>query len=1056
MFKPIQNPDLSVSLYCSLIGLDQDERAQLIRCAEAVQLKREEGAESLLSTSHCARLSLQQGDTDARLSIQLLRFLSQVKATLGRLPACVLRADELSVRLIEDREAPGLPTEALLRLLEPGELLCELSLYDRYQGMFNEAGLIASAQQLKVSSPDEGTALSLWLLTLAIDDHLELTYPRGDTWSVGRNSERALVLDRVRDVSSQRRLERPLVLIQAEAGLGKSSFLKSLYPLLEAQGLTVAYTMCLDFVSGELSGPLSTLTGALLASLAEPSSAPLSRQTLARLAEEGALPHFERDFIYAELLGLPLSVSEQSALSHYSAQRLWELRAEGLIKLIDRCLERRPLCVVFEDLHWLHEEGLSFLKTLLDHRVGRAGLIVLGTSRLTSGPLTRAPELSALTELISLRPLNMMESRELAERITRARRLPWQLQSDEFVSTEWLERCVVQAEGHPLYLTQLLSQPPQSEEQRGAQLDLKALLMSRYQGLSSGARALLTLGSCVGRIFSIELLSAFALSEREEALEELLRAHLLLKSGAQLEFCHDLLKDAVYQGQSDQERRRHHLIVAGAYQQNAELYAEHLALAQDERACMAFIEAAQQKVGAVQVQSALSLYDRALRLELSVEQRRELLCRQGWLYEQLGDGRRCQRCFEEALSQGERDPLQPPPMVLLGLLAAQRLLGELQRAEQSISQLQKIVARQAFTLPLFKARLAYYRGSIAFSRGSLEECSAAHSEATRALESLGVLDDREAMSVYAQAWSGRGDAAYAQGDFALAGHAMRRSVEIAREARLGRVEVSTLHMLAIVTTYLGEPEEGIALARECHREATRVDDLRATLFSELNVALPMLWAGRSGEASSYYESALQRARWMESPVLIGMSSAFVAFSMWSAGALDEASALAEESLSLSARAGKRLYGGVALGAALLTSDPSDPRVSGWLSEGLGLLKSTVVSHNYIYFSLGAAPLMVQREDWALIDELRAVLLEFFTPERPATHPNSADTSALKVTVPQCLLEWVSALGDPARREELSGLCSRWSASGLKLFEQLTQELLCAPNPDPQSLIEEGR
>lgn len=1033
MLQLFKDPQLKTRLYLSVAELKENERLAIEHSAQIFKLTViQQNQPTQIQPSYMS-FTLDSNEHGMKSSIQLLSFLSQIKTLLNELPACVLLATRIHDPLALEQELDSSDLiERLLKLLDPEELLCERALYPQHQDFLLDMGLIRSSERFRVHTLEEGQTLSLQWIALQLDEKLDLTQWQGETWSVGRYTERTLVIERLRAVARREKLERPLLVIQAEPGMGKSSFLKSLYPHIKAEGLDVAYTLCLDFISGEIAGTLSTLARSLMNLIsAQEATEPITRARLSAWQDQGLLPSFDQDFIYPELFNVALNAEEQSALSHYTSQRLWRLRYEGLGYLIDQCLQKRPLCLIFEDLHWMDEEGLGLLQSLLNSDHIRRGFMILCTSR-ESNPLHKKALFTEYLEWIELPLLSLMESRELAQRITRQRRLPWQLQQNDFVSSDWLERCIVQAEGHPLYLIQLLSQSPQNTIKDN--LDLKALLMTRYRELSTGARQLLAIASCVGRIFSLDQLPKSLEFDQKNLLYELFNSHLILKQGIQIEFCHALLRDAIYEELTEELRRSYHLAIAEMYHDHLELYAEHLALAEDPRACEAFIEAAQQKVTAVKLQAALSLYERALRIPLSTKEKIDVLCRQGWLYEQLGDGKRCLRCFEEALAQTDLGLHRPPPNILLGILAAQRLLGELQQAEQSILVLQKQLQGRILALPIFKARFAYYRGSIAFSKGALEACSKAHQEATQVIETLGTLDDREAMNVYAQAWSGRGDAAYAQGRFVQAHHAMTQAVDIARDVRLGRVEVSTLHMLAIVTTYLGLPHEGIELARRCYRQATRVNDLRATLFSELNVALPMLWAGQSLEAQSYAQSALQRAQWMESPVLIGMSSAFVSFSAWSAGQFKQAHSLGEEALKLSAHAGERLYGGVALGAVLLNAELDDVRIKDWFKAGLDLLKSKVVSHNYIYFTLGAAPMMVLLKERQLLEELSTILSDFFGSEYQPISSNET----LNYPVPYCLIQWLKDLSTTLSGTCLNTSSQQWSAHGLKLFEQISE------------------
>jgi hypothetical protein len=233
--------------------------------------------------------------------------------------------------------------------------------------------------------------------------------------------------------------------------------------------------------------------------------------------------------------------------------------------------------------------------------------------------------------------------------------------------------------------------------------------------------------------------------------------------------------------------------------------------------------------------------------------------------------------------------------------------------------------------------------------------------------------------IYARALSGMGDALYAQGAFHDARDVMGRCIELARAERLGRIEVSTLHMLGIVTAYVGDAPEGHALARQCWEQACQVGDARSMLFAELNIALTQLWDGRAWAGLGPCSGGVERAEGLGSSVLMGMTRAFTGHIRLAAGDVPTATRDVEIALEHVRSAGERLYGGVALGLALALAarDPEQvrtPRVDEWLSRGSGLLDASVVSHNYLYFALGLVPVAVARRDvdllWRLLNQLR--------------------------------------------------------------------------------------
>lgn len=992
---------------------------------------------------HTLTLKSDRQDTD--LSYLLLGVIRHL-TTRGDHPfSLLLFTEETQYFLDQNGTESGEFLESLSRMLRPGELLCDEECFERFNRGLLKEECEDEVEALLISYSWGDRQFPFQLISPSLFNLELLPSYQQEELAVGRESERSVILSRLSTLRQASSLQQPLIQIIAPAGFGKSSLLQSLIPEISHRGFLIARSLCTDFANIANEQTVPRLTRALITLLVPDLE---EDESLARLQIEDALPDYVQLFALYDLLGFEALAEEQRALSHFAKKDFLNLRAEVVGTLIHRLTQRQPLCLVIEDLHWIDEYALHWLKYTLENRQAFSGLLILGTARPEGALSSHLPDHGDLIETVELHPLSVIEARELALKLTLERRLPWQLESGDYISSDWIERCILKAEGHPLYLTQLLKDSPQSQSSSKGKLGLSDLLILRFKKLSAGTQALLYKASCVGRTFSLNTLQGPTERVSQAALQEALNQQLITGVGEQYEFCHALIRDVIYQELDEEEKKQLHLELATTLQADLELYAEHLALARDERASQAFIHAAEVKIVAAQGASALSLLDRALQTVTQPAQRLDILSRQGWLYEQLGDGRRCLNCFNEALSIAELIEASRSP-ILLGGLAAHRLLGDLDQAELNIQHLNEFLKSSLFVTPLFHARFAYYRGCIAFSRGQLEECTQAHRLAIQKLEERGNLENHTEVMVYAQAWSGRGDADYARGHYISAGKAMRRALEIAYDHHLGRVEVSTLHMLAIVTTYLGDPTQGIHLAKRCYQSATRVNDVRSILFAELNMALPMLWAGQAREAVPYGRSALKRVEWMDSAVLSGMSSAFISFTLWFAGEKLEASSLAEEAYKLSQRAGKKLYGGVAIGALLLSATDQSDDLDEKLDEAVQLLSDNVVSHNYLYLVIGAGLYLLKTNQLGRLETVYREFERFFNLKPDQDSPEE-DRSATGSVI--SLLYWMRSLinkqVDPrlSTNEQSQRANDLWNSQlaqlsdcGLKLFQQLEEQ-----------------
>lgn len=994
----------------------------------------------------------------AAISEQIYLLIKRLADHLTSLPPILLLSTVFGeAHLSGDENLRGL--SSWFSLLEKNEVLADQGVSD-FLNLFENTRAFHLLDHIRVHRPQYLKPLNCFIFSYQPSVHQQSDLPFYQR-CIGRNVERAYIESILRELNSASPMMHPVIEISGSAGMGKSTFLASLIPLIERRNLTLLRTLCVDFLSADVESSIAQICHSLLQICKseictsknvehEHSSKNIEakevRETLLECQDLDYLPKDEAIFPLLSLLGAPLLPEEQSALSLFLRPALISQQSELICYWLRALSRKRGVCLVIEDGHWIDDELTQLLHALLTSPDLQSRLLILITARPDSSLSSKLPQLKKVSKRIELKPLSPSESREFAHELTLSKRLPWQVNSHDFADADWIERCVIESEGFPLLLTHLLSQAPSKKFQSAQTHSLQELFLERFKKLSTEAQTLLKLASCIGRIFNPKRLSTNL--KTLEALKETSDAQFIEAEGELWQFKHALIRDSIYADLSPEERKSSHLEIAAAYPDHHSLRAEHLSLASDPRALNAYLLAGEDKEQEYQAHAALSLYERALRLHLTSDERIEVLSRQGWIFEQLGDGRSCSRYFDEAYSlymTSTEDLSARLPDLLLGRLAAQRLLGELEQADLSLTELSKVIDQQRMVLPLFRARVSYYQGCIAFSRGDLTRCYESHIEAISYIERMHSIGHQRALLTYAQAWSGCGDALYAQGLFHEAKYAMSRAVEIAREHRFGRIEVSTLHMLAIVTTYLGNASEGLHLASQCHQLAMNVNDARATLFAELNMALPMLWAGQAKEALIYCQHAAQRVERMESSILLGMSKAFLAHTLWWGGEYERALDSSELALHISSQQGAALFGGVALGAALLCQDTTVQQQQEWLDQGLDLLAQDVVSHNYLYFSLGASQILFKLRDRQRLSRLITALERFFLAERTESQTRG---DCLCVNY---LILWLHELHKLLTLEHklalniecfsaLLELTSQWGESGLNLFHQMALSL----------------
>ena len=197
----------------------------------------------------------------------------------------------------------------------------------------------------------------------------------------------------------------------------------------------------------------------------------------------------------------------------------------------------KPLVVVFEDLHWADEETLSTFQYLA-HNAGETGALVAGTVR-TGEPVSSSAVLGQVrTEVeLTLRPLSAQEVERMAQLC----------RPDQSVMPDLARR----SGGLPLVIENLLDANP-------ADARLADVIAMRCTRMSSAAQRALAVASIAGLDVPVELLGEVLpepLSAIRRALDEAVRAELLVRSGDAYQFRHDLIRRAVFESMPIEDRR---------------------------------------------------------------------------------------------------------------------------------------------------------------------------------------------------------------------------------------------------------------------------------------------------------------------------------------------------------------------------------------------------------------------------------------------------------------------------------------------------------------------
>ena len=375
---------------------------------------------------------------------------------------------------------------------------------------------------------------------------------------IGRAGE----MVRLRDAYKQARAGHgQCIVVMGEAGIGKTRLVSELAGEARPAGTQVwlgrAYESDRMLTFGPWVDAIRT-SGLVRDSARLAGFSPVWRAELARLVPE---------------LGEP---SRADARHQDSARRLFEAVAQ----LVRHMIDRQPLVLILEDMHWADELSVRLL-SFVARRVGEWPVLVVVTVRdeeLDARCVLRLAldELTPTGSMVQLRmnPLAAEDTASLIQELVRTDRK--KIEAKSVLAQVW-----AMSRGNPFMIVEafhVLADSATASPEGALQVTprIREVVARRLTHLTERGRRLIAVAAVIGRPFEFPVLQrASGLGELEaaEGVDDLVRRRLLHVFPREIDIAHDWVRQVTYEGLQPPLRTVLHAAVARAIE---ERYATNL------------------------------------------------------------------------------------------------------------------------------------------------------------------------------------------------------------------------------------------------------------------------------------------------------------------------------------------------------------------------------------------------------------------------------------------------------------------------------------------------
>lgn len=335
----------------------------------------------------------------------------------------------------------------------------------------------------------------------AVESRFEALHGAALTPLIGRDEEIEILLRRWRRATGG---NGQAVLLSGEAGIGKSRVTAALLERVAGEPHTRLRHFCSPHHTDSALFPIiEQLERAAAFARDDPPSARLAKLT-ALLSRTSTGANDIR--LIAVLLSLPCG--EPDPLHDMSPQQRKQKTLEALVRQLDGLAQRRPVLMVFEDVHWIDPTSLEVLDRIVE-RIRRLPVLLVATFRPEfHSPWVGQSHVTAVT----LNRFDQSDSAALVEQVAGTTPL----------SPEVVHEIVERTDGVPLFVEELTKAvldtglerraparplPADSSATHTVPPTLHASLMARLDRLGREPKEIAQVGAAIGREFSFELLS---------------------------------------------------------------------------------------------------------------------------------------------------------------------------------------------------------------------------------------------------------------------------------------------------------------------------------------------------------------------------------------------------------------------------------------------------------------------------------------------------------------------------------------------------------------------